>query len=316
MAAAAILFGIALATILVPTQDAVPGKQDVSSLLEKLGSADLAERDAAFVELKKLPLEKLPLVEPALSSSDPEVAGKAREAMAHVLRGALSRNLDAFEIRSLAAPKVMKPFEKDGKPPEGYEVFEADRIDAAAAVPSQSKLLVKKSPAFPAAQIKGAKLREGGGGAPGLTSAGGLAVDVELTEEGARTFETMAQQTALSGVVVAEGRVLHRVTLFRQQEGKYGAYARTKEDGERLVELLTGGRVMFTFVTAPAREGARGADDVTAAVKKSHPGATLAPDGRSLVVTLAAGAAPDLVGLWTGLRGLGWSLTPREAAKK
>ena len=314
MAASFIAFCTVLYVIFIPAPVATPARQD-PSLIDKLRSNDLAERDAALTELKKTPIEKLDTLEKALESDDAEVAGKVREAMAHVLKSALSKKLDSFELRVMADAKTLKQWMKDGSnrenPPEGFQVVELPgdaNTGSGKTLGGSNVVLVRTKPVISARQIKAdsVKLKEGAGNGMALTSAGGAQVQLELTDEGQKIFDEVANGTVFSGVLVAADRVTQRLTIVKGKEGAMQTYARNKEAAEGLVALLKGERVVYGFrISAFRSEAANPEDAVKAAKAVVSDAAFTALDA---VLPLDA-KAPDFVALWKAMRKIGWSLT-------
>ncbi len=310
MAASILLFAGVLAAILWPSAPVTPVQdgKDVAALIDKLRSADIAERDAAAGELKKLPLEKLPQLEKALASDDAEVAGKVREAMGVVLGTAFSRTLPAGEFRAVADAKTMKQWQKDKVAPEGYDVFDYQQPNA----PKPMQLLVRTKPGI-SVKAGGAALKEGkDANGPALTSAGGGAmVELELSEEGEKAFaEVSGGKAHLQVAVMMEGRVLHYGTIStRPNSTQRMLYAQNKELAQRVADLLNGRLVSVGFRAVPERADAAAPEAAAEALKKAVEKIAVVVEDKKLVASVPLEVkSPDLVAAWKAMRGMGWRL--------
>jgi hypothetical protein len=315
MAASLIAFCTVLYAIFIPAPIATPARQD-PSLIDKLRSNDLAERDAALVELKKTPIEKLDSLEKALDSDDAEVAGKVREAMAHVLKTALSRKLDNYELRATADAKTLKQWIKDGGTvvPDGYEVLElpSDPNMASGKTLGRDILLVRSKPVLSAKHVKteSVKVKEGANNAPAMTSAGGAQLQLELTDDGSKLFDEGANGTVFAGVLIAGGRAAQRLSIVKVKDGGFQTWARGKEAAESLVALLKGEKIVFGFRLAPDRADAVSAEEATKAAKAVVADASFTPADKAIDAVLPLDAkAPDFVALWKAARKIGWRLS-------
>ena len=320
MAASTLLFAVVITAIfsaprppVVPTQD----DKSVAALIDKLRSNDVAERDAAWAELKKLPLEKLPLLEKALASDDAEVAGKVREAVAAILTGAFSRKVGGAELRGLADAKTLKKWMKDGadpkSPPDGFEAIEYFSPLA----PKPETLLVRTKPAM-TVKADSAKLKEGGANQAGASSAiGGAGVEFAFTDDGDKAFGELATNNYLQVVILGGGKILSRTTIVTPKGGERSMFCRSKDEAQRIVDLFNGKLAEITFRAAPDRADAAKADDAIAALKKVIEKVEIAVldavDLGKVDTKLAARVplevkAPDLVAAWKALRAIGWKL--------
>ncbi len=314
MAAADLLFSAILCVMLVPPPvPARPAQEDktIPQLLEKLRSSDPAEREAGLGALKKLPLDKLPLLEPALSSPDLEVATGARKAMSHILNGACSRPVDTFELRAEADDETFKTWQKAGsdreKPPEGYEVVASDGdVGFYPAV-----LLVRKNPVIAAGDIKAAAMT----GVTFNENAGMYFMGLELREAGTKAFETLAANDNFKGVVVVDGRVAALVGIGRgrTQVGLELRMGKGHAPGEvaSIAELLQGKSHTFAFALAPSPGPATNAADAEVVAKKAMPWATFTAEKTRLLVSMPRRSSLDLLELWQAMKKVGWTVQPK-----
>jgi hypothetical protein len=310
MAASTLLFAGVLAAILWPSAPVTPVQdgKDVAALIDKLRSADIGERDAAAADLKKLPLEKLPLLEKALASDDAEVAGKVREAMAAVLATAFSRTLPAGELRAVADAKTLKQWQKDKVMPEGYEVFDYQQPTA----PKPMQVLVRTKPGM-SVKAGGAVLKEGkDANGPALTSAGGgSVVDIELSEESEKAFaEVSGGKAYLQVAVMMEGRLLHYGTIStRPNSTQRMLYAQNKELAQRVADLLNGKLVSTGFRAMPDRADAATPEAAAEVLKKAVEKIAVAIEDKKVVASVPVEVkSPDLVAAWKAMRAIGWKL--------
>jgi hypothetical protein len=118
-----------LAGFLESPRELLAGGQDSDpkKLIEALSGEDIAERERAMEELRKTPLERLPLLEEGLRSQDAELQSRVKEAFLGALSGSLGRRVERFSLKSVATRGVMEEWTKGGsdpsKAPKGFEVF-------------------------------------------------------------------------------------------------------------------------------------------------------------------------------------------------
>jgi hypothetical protein len=269
----------------------MPAAQDTASLIEKLRSNDVGDRDAALAELKKLPVAKLPALEKALDSDDAEVSGKVREAVQHILASTLSTKLTDFEIRATATPAMIKKQKL-----EGYDTMDLNG----------EILYVRAKPVISSTQVLSASTKKDGGAT--MMSAAGAMVELTFTDEGRKTFEELATNNFFQGVLIASGRVLQRLTIGLGKDRTLMTNARTKDEADALVSLLKGERVVYLFSLVPDG-GTVGLDEAMAAAKPIEKWLTRGE--KAIDVAVLDPKAPDFVALWRAMRKIGWTLAPK-----
>ena len=315
MAASTLLFAGVLAAILytppavvMPVQD---GDKAIAALIEKLRSNDVAERDGAAAELKKLPLDKLPLLEKALSSDDAEVAGKVREAFAAVLSSAFSRKIGGVEIHALADAKLMKQWVKDGSdrkaPPDGYEAMDYQMPSA----PKADVILVRTKPAL-TVKADSAKLKDGGanqGPVMASSAGGGAGIEFAFTDESDKAYAGLTANNFLQVVVLAEGKIFARTNATTQKTGERWMFVRSKDEGQRVADLFNGRLAEIAFLAKPTRKDAGSPDDACGWATKCVEKIVVRSEGDGIELRVPLDVkSPDLVGVWKALRAIGWKL--------
>src|SRR5262245_47460051 len=83
---AAFLLGFVLVTCAVAAPVPQPGAREAAQLVEKLGSADFAEREAAMKRLDELGAIALDELRAACKSDNPEIADRAKELVRKIER--------------------------------------------------------------------------------------------------------------------------------------------------------------------------------------------------------------------------------------
>ncbi len=312
MAASTLLFAVVLAAVfsapstpVVPVQD---GDKAINALIDKLRSNDVAERDAAAAELRKLPVEKLPFLAKALASDDAEVAGKIRETVSAVLTTAFSTKVGGAELRGVADPKIVKKWQKDGSdpkaPPEGFEAMEYFSPLA----PKADVVLVRVKPTM-TVKAGSAKVKEGGANA--MSAAGGSAVEFAFTEDGDKAFGELTTNNYLQVVILAGGKILSRTTISTPKgTTERMMFFRTKDEAQRIADLFNGKLAEIAFRAAPDRADASPAvaavEAVTKIIEKIEIGAI---EDKKFVARVPIDVkSPDLVAVWKALRAIGWKL--------
>jgi hypothetical protein len=299
MTAAALAFGLIFYGILVAPRATPAAPQDeFARQIEKLGSADPAEREAALETLKKTPIAKLPALERHLDSPDAEVRSRVHEAVAAALRSALARPVVKVELRALAPGTLSKGWKKGQKAPDGYE-----------AVPmGEDEILVATPAVIAREQVKAdsVKLAEAA-----VSSGAATQVQFAATGEGDTALEKMLGGSGQNGIVrmgvgavLADGRVIARCRVLKGREGGWGLMPATKEEAGRVESALKGTLKTVAFAVTAERADAAKADDVRAALSGMLDRAAI-DAGMRVSLPLDA-KAPDFVAAWRALRRLGW----------
>lgn len=312
MAASTLLFAGILAAILgirtAPVTPAQDGADAVKAIVDRLKSEDLVERDAAAADLRRLTLDRLPLLESALDDADSEVAGRVREAVADILAASLSRAMKPAELRALADPRTLKTWQKAGadkaSPPDGYEVWEAaGHVEA---------LLVRKSPVIEAKT--GTAVAKAADRNAMLSAAGGASVELELTEAGEAAFaEVAANANYLQVAVICDGRLLQRATLLiRPNTTVRNLTLRSQPDAERLADALNGKLRETSFLAAPEKADAARPEAASLALGKAFGQSDFLASGDAWMVRVPLEVkSPNVLAAWRALRAIGWTVRPR-----
>lgn len=307
---------LALALLVLVLQDDVLKKQ-----LEALRSDDVVERDRALSELKKTPLDKLPLLEPSLESGDADLRTRVREAMTEALRASLGKHTDRFVAKAVAPRSVIDQWDDDGrsaaKVPKGYE-----RIKYPASLKRRAgyeylegeELLVETAAILTNEDVATTEVCQElmPGGTRWVTR-------FELTPDGAKRFDAAAARLDAqlpSGLLamVVDGAIISMPAVLSPSFGGHGQIsgAANREEAERTAGLLKGKWVQMSFrVTVPSGSSAR-IEDAMAYLKNlpALKGAECSKSGESECSLRGPidTRQVDLVALWKDLRRKGFVL--------
>jgi hypothetical protein len=293
--------------------------------IEALGSDDVAARERAFLELRRMPIEKLSLLEPALDNSDPDLRGRAKELVGTVLAGALGEHLQRFALKPVATREVLEQWAKDGwepaKVPKGYErlkspdSFKAPRpgFDYLKA----EEVLVQGEAVITHDHIQESVARtslDSTGNAQWVTA-------FELTPEGAKRFDDAAarlfarEPPGLIAIIV-DGVVFSAPVIQSPAFGGHGQIsgAKTESEARRMAALLKGSWLGLSCRVTASGGSAADLEEILKLVKGT-PGlgdATVekSADRECTIRSTIDARQLDLVTLWRELRRKGYSLQP------
>lgn len=293
--------------------------------LEALGSDDITVRERAFAELRKTPIEKLPLLEPALGSSDAELRGRVKELIGAVLCDALGKRLERFAAKAIAPREVMERWSKDGRDParipEGFErVLSPERFNSKSGEYEYLKgdeVLVESGAIIANEHIDQAEARESlrpDGSATWVTV-------FELTQEGAKRFDDAAARLfdqkpqGIMALLVDGAVVMAPVIQSRHFDGHGQVWVGgTRDRSEKTVGLLKG-KWFGISCRVVAVEGSAAHLDEAVTLIQETPGLAEASVEKSgekecTIRSTIDARQLDLVTLWRDLRRKGFALMP------
>lgn len=291
--------------------------------VEALESDDIAERDAAVAELKKLPLEKLPLLEGSLDHKDAEVRVRAREIVTHVLESALGCRKTRFACAPVADREVMEKWVADGadpkSPPKGYEAVRLPehRIDETTYpwLAKRDYVLVESTPTITNEHVKAAEAVE-----DQRKMSKAWKVNFELDREGATRFDEAAEvlfQRWPKGMlaIMVDDRLISAPAIHAEDfDGRAEITGSFDEaEAKRIARILKGLWHEFSFRVLQDRAGAAPLDDAEKILRAAFGKEALSRAEKGVTVTAEMDVRSiDLVGLWRALWRSGYRLAPAE----